>query len=456
MQSCIIPSQIQALLARLTDAGYDAAVVGGCVRDALRGETPHDWDVCTSAAPAQTAACFADCCVVPTGMAHGTVTVLWRDAPIEITTFRADGAYSDHRRPDEVAFTTDIEKDLARRDFTVNAMACRANGALLDPFGGEADLRAGVLRCVGDADTRFNEDALRILRAVRFIATLGLTPAPDTLRAAKQNAPSLRYVSPERIYTELTRMLCGAYAGTALRCCAEILAVPLPFITPCIGFAQHSPYHDKDVWEHIVAATEAAEPDAVVRWALLLHDAAKPQCFQMDAHGIGHFNGHGARSAELARETLLRLRADKATLESVERLVRWHDIPLESTPRCAARMLRRFGERDVWRLLEVKRCDTLAHAPKMTKGRREEAQRFAEYFKAALEQHRCLSLRDLAVSGNDLIALGIPQGPRVGAALHKLLAAVLDGKAPNTREALLALCKRQERGEKNGHHIKEA
>ena len=436
-----LPTAVQGLMERLEAAGYEAWAVGGCVRDALRGVPPHDWDLCTSATPEQMRAALPGQRLLSTGEKHGTLTAQADGMAVEITTYRAESGYADHRRPDAVRFSGSLREDLARRDFTVNAMAYAPGRGLADPFGGRADLALGVLRCVGNPAVRFSEDALRILRALRFVSVLGFSLEPATLAAARAAREDLRYVSAERVYAELSALLLGRAAGDVLREAPDLLAVRMPCILPTVGFLQHSRYHDKDVWGHIAAAVEAAPSELSVRWAALLHDVGKPACFALDGAGHGHFYGHDVRSAELARETLCALRAPAQLCERVCLLVRWHDAPLEPTARCAARWLRRLGAKALRQLLALKRADAAAHAPGTMGPRLAALEEFSGCVQAALAQHACFCLGQLAVNGRDVMAAGAAQGPEVGRVLDALLCAVIEGELPNERAAL---CKRAE------------
>ena len=286
-----IPEGVRVLLERLEAAGYEAWCVGGCVRDALLGRTPEDWDVTTSALPEETMAVFGDQ-ALPTGLKHGTVTVKTGDGPVEVTTYRLDGAYRDHRRPESVAFTASLEEDLARRDFTVNAMALDLRRELRDPFGGRADLARGLLRCVGDPDRRFQEDALRILRGLRFAAALGLEIEPGTAAAVRRNREGLRDIAAERIQVEFFKLLPGKGAAAVLRGYPEVFGVFWPELLPMVGFGQRNRHHCYDVWEHTLHALDAVPGDVVLRCAMLLHDVGKPACFTLDEKGVGHFYGH--------------------------------------------------------------------------------------------------------------------------------------------------------------------
>lgn len=436
-----VPSYALDAIARLNAAGFDAWLVGGCVRDSLMGRVPEDYDVTTSAPPEQTEAVFAGERLIETGLKHGTVTVLLDGSPLEITTYRRDGGYSDHRHPDEVLFTPRLEDDLARRDFTVNAMAWNPTDGLVDCFGGQKDLADGIIRCVGDPERRFDEDALRILRALRFSSVLGFALEPETLRAARAKKDSLSLVSRERIAAELVKLLCGLDVVRVLTTCWDILAVPLPELAAMAGFDQHSRYHCYDVLTHCAVAVGAVPPEPALRLAALFHDAGKPACFTRDPDGAGHFYGHAKVSARLAQDALTRLRFDRETVTRVTTLVGLHDVPLEfpgaERDRAVKRQLRRLGEEDFFRLLDLKRADALAHAPQY-RSRTLTCDRAAETARRILAEQQCFSLKDLAVNGTDLIAAGVPEGPAIGRLLNNLLEAVIAGEAANEKQALLS------------------
>lgn len=433
-----IPQGPDEILNRLTAAGFQAYAVGGCVRDSLLGTVPGDWDICTSALPEETEACFSDLRVVETGLKHGTVTVIFQGVPYEITTFRSDGNYLDHRRPQQVNFVRTLKEDLLRRDFTINAMAVGLDGEIQDPFGGRQDLTDGIIRCVGDPDTRFTEDALRILRGLRFASRLGFSIAPETAAAMERNKNLLSYVSGERIYKELTGILVGTYAQSVLEQYGGVLAAVLPEIQPSMGFLQRNPFHNRDVWQHTLEALGKSRSDPIVRWALLLHDLGKPDCFTLDDRGIGHFYGHPQRSMELAEQILDRFHGDKKTRDTICLLVRDHDREAPATIKNARRWIARYGRDNVRLLLEVKRCDCLAHVdtPK-TRARYNNLMEMTRLIRECLETEQCFSVRDLPVKGGDVMALGVPAGPQVGRILEGLLDDVLDGACPPEREALL-------------------
>lgn len=435
----MMPQEVRSLLARLESAGYQGWAVGGCVRDTLRGAVPSDWDVTTDARPERVMALFGER-AIPTGLKHGTVTVCAGETHVEVTTFRRDGTYSDHRRPDAVQFSSSLEEDLARRDLTVNAMAMDLRGHICDPFGGQEDLSRRVLRCVGDPLRRLDEDALRIMRTLRFAAVLGFTIEPDTSAALHRRAPLLADIAAERILVEMNKLLTGEYMASVLLAYPDVLGVFLPELLPCVGFDQRNVRHCYDVWTHSVYAAAAIAPDAVLRWAMLLHDIGKPDCFTVDEHGTGHFYGHPARSAELAEAICRRLRMDKKSAQRIVTLVRWHDRDIPWTEKAVARAARQLGEDTLRQLLAVKRADNRAQSP-LCRGRAADIDRAEAILDDLLARQSCFSLRELAVRGNDLTALGL-RGPAVGEALQKLLDAVMDGSVPNERPALLALAQK--------------
>ena len=434
----MLPSSVLTVLRRLNRGGYAAYVVGGCVRDALLGRPNDDWDVTTSARPEQVMALFPGH-AIPTGLQHGTVTVRQAGEPIEITTFRADGVYSDHRHPDEVTFSTDLAEDLKRRDFTVNAMAMDADGQITDLFGGREDLRSRVIRCVGDPDRRFEEDALRILRGLRFASVLGFTVEEGTAAAIRRKAPTLRAIAAERITAEMTKLLCGADACRVLLEFPDVMGVFLPEVLPAVGFDQRNIHHIYDVWGHSAHAVGAAIPDPVVRWTMLFHDLGKPKCFTVDEQGVGHFYGHGRLSHAIALEAAARLRFSNEHRDAIAALVDWHDRVIPVTPKGIRRCLNALGEEGARRLIAVKRADNLAQSPSYRE-RQGELDRAEEILNDLLAQDACFSLRQLAVDGRDMMSLGL-SGRAVGDMLRALLEQVLSETLPNERDALLSWAK---------------
>jgi len=428
------------VLDRLRRAGHRAVLVGGCVRDSLLSIPLHDYDAATSARPEEVMAACGDLHVVETGLKHGTVTVFNGGLPVEVTTFRREGAYSDHRRPDRVDFTTDLAQDLARRDFTINAMAWEAEG-VVDLFGGRADLEAGIVRCVGDPDRRFGEDALRLLRGLRLAAQLDFSIHPDTAAAIRRHVPELSHVAWERIAAEFVRLICSPGAGRVLLDFPEVVVQIIPELAPAVGFDQRNPHHCYDVYTHSVRAMEGVPPEPVLRLAALLHDVGKPAVFSLDDQGVGHFYGHPRVSAALTDQALTRLRLDRATREEAVVLVARHDLPVEVGEAWAGRWLSRLGEDTFFRLLALKRGDALACAHGEEEP--EHLIRVEELARELLTRRPCLTLKELAVNGRDAMAAGLA-GPAIGRALKGLLARVAEGSLPNRREVLLRELARKE------------
>ena len=439
--SVSIPTPCKMLLQRLAVHGFHAYAVGGCVRDSLLGRTPHDWDITTDALPEAVQSVFSDYPVLTTGPQHGTVTVLVDHEPFEITTFRVDGRYSDGRHPDSVHFTARVEDDLARRDFTINAMAYNDTDGLIDPFGGQRDLEAGLIRCVGDPMRRFSEDALRLFRAVRFSAVLGFAIEPETLSALHTLSGTIAQIARERIFSELKKTVTAPHAAEALRAAPELLFAAVPQLASLCDVPQNCRYHCFDVFEHTLHALDCAPPDCTVRLAVLLHDTGKASCHTTDADGRDHFFGHPAKSAEIAREALHGLRCDNKTLHDVVTLVALHDTVFPMRPVKFRRLLARIGYELFDKLLAVCRADSAAHAPEVVAPRMaalDAAQREADRLQA---ENFCLSLRQLAVNGGDLYALGL-RGTKIGKMLNRLLDSVICGQLPNDRDRLLRSAER--------------
>lgn len=441
-----IPQQVAEILKRFRRNGREAYVVGGCVRDSLLGRWPNDWDVAASALPEETERIFSDCCVVKTGIRHGTVEVIFDGLPVEVTTFRLDGSYSDGRHPDKVTFTGSLKEDLARRDFTVNAMAYNEEEGLVDCFHGKEDLARKIIRSVGDPDTRFHEDGLRILRALRFSSELGFIIEAGTAESIVRNRALLGRIAEERIREEFTKLLCGKDAANVLRRFRDVIAEFLPEIRPAFGFQQHNPHHIYDVWEHTLHALDAVAPEPKLRLSMLLHDLGKPQCFTLDAKGVGHFYGHPEKSAALAARILSRLRYDRKTAETVELLVRWHDLPILPEERSLRRRLNRLGEENLRRLIQVEFADAQGKADPEN-DYTASLQKVPEMLDRILQQKQCFTLKDLAVHGGDLLEYGVPKGPAIGQMLQQLLDAVIDGKCPNEKTQLLRYAKLLKGGE---------
>lgn len=429
-----LPENGVSILKALEQQGYEGYFVGGCVRDLLLGREPEDWDITTSALP-ETVLKLFEGYAIPTGIQHGTITVLVGEESFEVTTYRVDGTYKDHRHPESVYFTPSLKEDLKRRDFTINAMAMNRYGEIVDPYGGQQDLDSGVIRCVGAAEKRFREDALRMMRALRFSAVLGFSIEEETAREIHAFANLLQNVSAERIRVELVKLICGKYAVPILLDYADVLGSVLPEILPAVGLDQKNFHHCYTVWEHIVRSVGYIEADEVLRMTMLLHDLGKASCMTIDEAGVGHFRGHADISCLIGKEMMKRLRFDRSTEERVLTLVKWHDIPIEPTERAMRRVLNKIGLENTKALLKVKRADNLAQAPKFL-DRQQQITELEHLLDAVLEKNACFSLKQLAINGHDLMALGY-QGKEVGSMLRELLNQVIDGKVENTRQALL-------------------
>lgn len=441
--SLTLPAPVAELLARLKQAGFSAYAVGGCVRDSLLGMEPHDWDICTSALPEQMQEVFSGYRTVETGLKHGTLTVIADHLPYEVTTFRIDGDYTDHRHPDSVIFVDDLTRDLARRDFTVNAMAWSPDAGLQDPFGGQQDLSAKIIRCVGEPEQRFDEDALRILRALRFAAVYDFEIESSTASALRKMAPDLKRIAGERIREELLRLLCGKAAGRILRAYPEVLAEIIPEIRPMIGYDQRNHHHSYDLWEHTVRGIEGVPADPVLRLTMLLHDTGKPVVRTTDEKGEGHYKGHPKVSEEIARRTAEALHLDNAFRDRLCTLVRHHDTPLRTengeinTDRSfLLHRLNKYGETDLRALFLIHRSDRIATGYTTTEREDIRLKERMDALDALLAEQPCFTLKDLAVNGRDLTATGL-KGKAVGETLQQLLEAVMDGAVPNEKEALL-------------------
>ncbi len=430
-----VPEEVRALLARMEEQGEEAYAVGGCVRDALLGRMANDWDLTTSATPERMKEIFSDHRTVENGIKHGTLTVLRSGVPYEITTYRHDGVYLDNRHPSEVTFSKNIEDDLGRRDFTVNAMAYHPTRGLCDLYGGRKDLDRRIIRCVGEPSRRFREDGLRILRAIRFASVLDFTLEEQTERAVFAHKELLSGIAAERIREEFCKLLLGKGAVRVLRRYTSVIGVFLPEFEACMGFLQNSKYHCYDVGEHILHALDETEPELILRLAVLLHDIGKPLCYTEDELG-GHFKGHGEVGTEMTRAILTRLRFDKKTIERVTTLVKYHDRDFPAEERPIKRLMQKMSDEDIQILMRVKRADRLAHAEGYN-ALPDSLEEIPRMVKRLRDAQVCLSLSTLAVKGDDLIALGIPAGKALGAMLNRLLEAVLEGTLPNERETLL-------------------
>ncbi len=431
-----MPKNVDTAINLLQSAGFEAYAVGGCVRDSLLGKTPNDWDITTSAKPENMKSVFADFHCIDTGIKHGTVTVVIVGEPLEITTFRLDGEYEDNRHPKSVTFTSDLGADLGRRDFTVNAMAYSKMTGTVDLFGGQNDLKNKIIRCVGDPDRRFNEDALRILRALRFASALDFEIEEKTAQSLLKNRALLGNISEERIAKELLKLVCGKGAKRILTDFAPVLFEILPELQPMYKNSHDNPHHCYDIYEHTLIAVESIDPEPTLRFAMLLHDCGKPAVKKFDENGVAHFYGHQRISAEISAQILARLKVSNKFRDEILFLVSNHDRwELYENTEKMPRYLSKFGLDGVLNLLKVMRADVLAQSPEY-RYRLDQIADAEEIAKNLAAQKPCLSLSELQINGRTLMDIGIPQGRKLGAVLAQLLDEVIDGVTKNTQEAL--------------------
>ena len=436
-----LPSDVKLMIDRLRHNGYSGYVVGGCVRDSLRGITPHDWDLTTSAPPEEIERIFADYQTVSVGKKYGTVAVIVEGELYEITTYRIDGEYSDSRHPDEVRFSDRLSDDLARRDFTVNAMAYNDEDGLVDLYGGQQDLSNGVIRCVGDPTQRFSEDALRILRALRFAATLGFTIEPDTSDAILRQRKLLSDIAGERIREELLKLLCGDHAAFVLRRYRSVIAVFIPELKGTFDFEQNSKHHNRDVYRLTVAAVHNIEPLPLLRVTMLFHDIGKPLAQTTDKYGMSHYKNHPKIGAAMTREILRRLCMSSAFIDEVCTLIRWHDERFVPDAVMLKGYLKRLGVEIMQALMLIQHADILAQSKYMREEKLRTLSAVSDELNRIIAAGECYSLRQLAVNGSDLIHIGVGSGVRIGKTLDLLLDKVIAGELPNDKEALLAYAK---------------
>ncbi len=437
----VLPQDVIKIIERLESCGHEAYAVGGCVRDSILGKEPADWDITTSASPEEVKALFAH--TIDTGIVHGTVTIMCGKCGYEVTTYRIDGEYKDGRHPESVAFTNLLSEDLRRRDFTINAMAYNQTEGLVDLFGGMQDLQDGVIRCVGEATERFSEDALRMLRAVRFAAQLGFSIDKATYDAICALAPTIARVSMERIMVELVKLLTSAHPEemrTVYAC--GLTDIFLPEFDAMMETPQHTVHHQYSVGEHTIHALMAVPADRVLRLTMLFHDVAKPVCRTTDEAGNDHFYGHPEIGAEMTGQILRRLKFDNDTIRSVKRLVRFHDMRPVLQEKNVRRSIVKMGLESFPEIFAVKRADTLAQSMYMRQQKLDAIDQFEALYDRIIEKQVCVQKKDLALNGKDLLDIGVPQGKKVGEILDLLFAQVIEEPAKNTREELLAEAKR--------------
>ncbi len=436
-----LPSHVAYALQQLNNNGHEAYVVGGCVRDTLMGCEPNDWDITTNALPEEIIEVFAVHRVIPTGIQHGTVTVLVENKPLEITTYRVDGEYSDNRHPDSVSFTRNLRDDLQRRDFTINAMAYHPTVGIIDHFSGLADLDNRQIVCVGDPEKRFTEDALRILRALRFSAQFGFSIEKMTAKAIHKLAPLLRRIAAERVQSELVKLLCGENVRDVMLTFSDVFSVILPEIAPTIGLEQSNPYHFLSVYEHIVETIAAVEAKPILRLTMLFHDSGKPACYTRDENGIDHFTGHAAVSAAIAEQALTRLHFDRATIDATKKLIIHHDDDLFPIDHALKRILNRMGPERALDLVEIQRADVYGQHPDKL-DRIQMLDCIAARLRELIDQGVCFSIRDLAINGDDLMSIGYSADKQLGDTLQTLLELVMSDQLPNERASLLRYAKK--------------
>lgn len=431
-----IPQNVLVLMQALEGAGYEAWAVGGCVRDSLLGNTPQDYDLCTNALPEQVQACFDRYRQVLAGLKHGTVGVVTPEGVVEITTFRAEGDYGDARHPGWVRFVSTIEEDLSRRDFTINAMAFSPTRGWRDPFGGQADLEKKCLRCVGNPEARFREDALRILRGARFAARFGLTIEENTWRAMLAQAPGMDTLARERVFEELCRLLMVTDAAS-LCTLAPIVTRAVPALAPMVGFDQRSPHHRYDVFTHTAWVVQRVDADPALKLAALFHDSGKPATFFMDENGRGHFRDHAKAGAEITRQCLTELKAPAALRDEAVWLAENHMNYFKPDRHLLRRRLSRWGQQRVEKLLSLHRADLLGKDAEDISQSLAQLEESRQLLAQLIQEEGRFTVRDLAVNGKDLLQCGMTPGPEMKQMLSRLLEGVLSEELPNTRELLL-------------------
>lgn len=434
-----MPEHAAKIIHILQENGHEAYIVGGCVRDAILQKKPDDWDITTSAKPEEVKALFRR--TIDTGIQHGTVTVMFDKEGYEVTTYRVDGKYEDHRRPKEVTFTRSLLEDMKRRDFTINAMAYNDTEGLVDHFDGIGDIERKVIRCVGNPEERFDEDALRILRAVRFAAQLDFTIEEKTRQAIRKQAVFLKDISAERIHVELTKLFTSGHPET-IRQAYElgITKVVLPEFDQMMETKQDNPHHSYNVGEHTIRVMQKVEATETMRWAALLHDVAKPLC-KTTVQGVDHFYGHQEEGERISKQVLRRLKFDNDTIHRVSKLVYWHDYGMGSLPgiRAFRKSLNRMGVDLFEDYVSIKRADILAQSPYLREQKLDNLKKLEDYYQEILRNGQCLTIKELAIGGKDLITIGMKPGKELGAVLSYLLEQVLETPELNTREDLLKL-----------------
>lgn len=433
----VLPKNVKLIIDILNNYNFEAFIVGGCVRDSIIGLTPHDWDICTNAKPEEIKKCFANFNTFDSGIKHGTISIVIDGEVYEVTTYRIDGTYSDNRRPDNVTFTSDIAKDLARRDFTINAMAYNEQCGLIDPYGGREDLSYKIIRCVGNPDFRFNEDALRIIRALRFASVYDFVIENETSKSICKNAGLLKNIAVERISVEFNKLLCGNGTEEILNNYRDVIAVFIPEIKPMFDYSQHTKHHNRDLWRHTTYSVKSIDKMPLLRMSMLLHDIGKPKACKRDEDGTCHFKGHPKYSAEMAEIILRRLKYPTDFIETCITLIKYHDVRFNGSKRQLRHVMSAIGDKNVELLLKIQRADILAQSDYKHKEKLEKLNLACKVYKEILADKDCFTLKQLEINGNDIKKLGVTEGVKIGKILKMLLSLVIEDKLENEKSALL-------------------
>lgn len=433
----VLPKNVKIIIDNLNKNNFEAFIVGGCVRDSIIGLTPHDWDICTNAKPDEIKKCFEGFNTFDSGIKHGTISIVLDGEVFEVTTYRIDGTYSDNRRPDSVTFTSDISKDLARRDFTINAMAYNEKSGLIDPYGGKNDLRDNIIRCVGNPEFRFNEDALRIIRALRFASVYDFVIENETSESIYKNADLLKNIAVERISVEFNKLLCGNGVEEILNNYRDIIAVFIPEIKPMFDYNQHTKHHNRDLWYHTTYSVKSVDNNPLLRMSMLLHDIGKPKACKRDENGTCHFKGHPKHSAEMGEIILHRLKYPTDFIETCITLIKYHDVRFNGSKRQLRHVMSAIGNKNVELLLKIQRADIMAQSDYKHKEKLEKLDLACRVYKEILADKDCFTLKQLVINGNDIKNLGVNEGVKIGKILKMLLSLVIEDKLENEKSALI-------------------
>lgn len=433
----VLPENVKIIIDNLNKNNFEAFIVGGCVRDSIIGLTPHDWDICTNAKPEEIKKCFEKFNTFDSGIKHGTISIVLDGEVFEVTTYRIDGTYSDNRRPDSVTFTSNITKDLARRDFTINSMAYNESKGLIDPYGGKNDLHDKIIRCVGNPDFRFKEDALRIIRALRFASVYNFAIDNETSESIHKNADLLKNIAVERISVELNKLLCGNGAEDILNNYRDVIAVSIPEIKPMFDYNQHTKHHNRDLWRHTTYSVKSVDDNPLLRMSMLLHDIGKPKACKRDDNGTCHFKGHPKYSAEIADNILRRLKYPTDFIETCLTLIKYHDVRFNGSKRQLRHVMSAIGDKNVELLLKIQRADIMAQSDYKRKEKLEKLDLACKVYGEILADKDCFTLKQLEINGNDIKNLGVDEGVKIGKILKMLLSLVIEDKLKNEKSALI-------------------